>query len=318
MRAPVIPVANGMIPRADQDLTGVFSDEWTKKVFLAAGNKRSVLLLPIDPATGIYPVGSLVTARDAWTQQVMTAPSFAIREAVFATFVGKGTFRASSFSWENGILVAEDVTPLDLGELRTSYPLIDGSGWTPSDGATDSRSLGDIRVSIFGRSHEGDEVVLEGNLGSLVSPEAAHTLEHAIIRSLSRFAMVTVKTLRHSIAQEVSDLKASLELGYSLRMPEFFGVTSTGMCGNPLTGLAQFYLADELRKRLASGMSLPRSVEGARLTALSRVTGDLGLSTEKGVRVLEGLKRGMMHDDSALSDATLKRVLRRFPLSPFE
>ncbi len=318
MRVPVIPVANGMVPRVGQILTGVFLDDWTKKVLIYAGTKRPVLLLPMGPATGIYPVGAMVAASDAWTQQVMISPSFSIQEAVFARVSGKGTYRAGSFSWDNGILFANDVGPIDLRELRATYPLIDGSGWTPSDGSTDSRSPDDIRVSIYGRTHEGEDLVLEGNLGNLVSPEAAHTLEHAIIRSLSRYAMVTAKTLRESVTGEVLDLKASLEMGYRLKMPEFFGVTSTGMCGNPLTGLAQFYLAEGLRKQLQEGGSLARSVESARLSALSKVTGDLGLSTRQGIRVLEGLKRGMMHDDSALSDTTLKNIIKRFPLSPWE
>jgi hypothetical protein len=90
------------------------------------------------------------------------------------------------------------------------------------------------------------------------------------------------------------------------------------MCGNPLTGLAKFYLADELRKQLENGAGLTRSVEKARLSALSKVADDLGLSTRQGIRVLEGLKRGMLHDDSTLSDATLKKILKRFPLSPWE
>ena len=75
-----------------------------------------------------------------------------------------------------------------------------------------------------------------------MNAETAHTVEHAVIRSLKRHAMVTLKTLRECMKEETDALKASLSVGYSLKMPGF-GITSSGMW-KPLTGLAHFYLSD--------------------------------------------------------------------------
>ncbi len=317
MRLPVVPVTNGMIPRESQELTGVFLDEWVQRLFSATGPGGTVLLLPYDPETGLYPVGSAVSVEDAWQQRVIVSPSFAMRDAMFAHVVGKGTAKAGGFDTEGGALIAEDVEPVDLEALRGKYPIIDGAGWTALEGSTETRSRDDIRVEIYGSTHEGEPVVLHANLGGIVSPEIAHTVEHAVIRSLSTCAMATAKTMRKAMDLESRDLKDSLSVGYRLRMPEFFGVTATGMCGNPLTGLAHFYLADELQKNLRRGESLPESLESARLRALSKATGELELSTRKGARVLQGLKQGMMHDDSPVSLDRLKSVLERFPMSPW-
>lgn len=317
MRVPVVPITNGMIPRESQELTGVFLDDWVRKVFSAAGPGAMVLLLPYDVETGLYPVGSIVGVEDAWQDRVIVSPSFSMREAMFAHVVGKGRAKAGGFEVEGGTLLAEDVELVDLKALRKRYPLIDGAGWTALEGSTEARGKDDIRVEIHGSTHEGDPVALHANLGSVVSPETAHTIEHAVLRSLSTYAMATPRTMRESMDAEARDLKDSLAVGYSLRMPEFFGVTATGMCGNPLTGLAHFYLANEFRKNLEHGESLPQSILSARLSALSRVTDDLDLSTQRGSRVLQGLKRGMMHDDSPVPFDRLKAVLRCFPLSPW-
>lgn len=317
MNIPVLPVTNGMIPRPAQEVTGVFLDEWVKKTLAAAGNGGMALILPYHPETGLYPVGAAVSVEDAWTRNVIVSPSFSVQEALFAHVAGKATAKAGGFELRDGMIVATGVEPVDLARLRSTYPVIDGAGWTPSDGATEARSPDDLRVTIYGASHDGTPVSLEADLGGVVSPELAHTVEHAVIRSLSNYAMVTPKTLRESLAAESRDLKDSLAVGYRLRMPEFFGVTGTGMCGNPLTGLAHFYLAGELQRNLERGNSLPDSIQNARLTALSRVTGDLDLSTQRGWRVLQGLRRGMMHDDSRVGAADLRAILRRFPLSPF-
>lgn len=317
MKVPVVPVTNGMIPRPSQELTGIFLDEPVKRAFSVAGEGGLILLLPYDAETGLYPVGSAVSLEDAWTQTVITAPSFALREAMFAHVSGKATVKAEGFGEEDGVLVALDAQAIDLKDLRKTYPLIDGSGWTAQEGSTEARSRDDIRVEIYGETHEGESAVLSANLGGLVSPETAHTVEHAIIRSLTRYAMVTPRTMRDCVEAESRDLKNSLDVGYRLKMPEFFGVTATGACGNPLTGLAHFYLEDEFRKNLRRGSSLTESIENARLSTLSRVAGDLELSTERGSRVLQGLRLGMMHDDTRVPDEKIRAVLRRFPLSPW-
>lgn len=317
MSVPVLPVMNGAIPRESREITGVFLDKRSRQIF-RSGRGSLVLLLPYDHRSGLYPVGTLVSVQDVWQQPVVTAPSFNIVEALFVRVSGKATVKASGFRLVNGRMYARDIERLDLRRLREVYPLIDGAGWSATEGSTEARNPQDIRVTIFGVSHEGEEVSLSANLGGLVSGETAHTIEHAIIRALERYAMVTPKTLRECMKEETDALKASLSVGYSLKMPELFGVTPTGMCGNPLTGLAHFYLSHELKRNLESGASFARSLEEARLSALSKVTGDLDLSTQRGSRVMESLKMGMMHDDSPQGSGILKSVLRRFPLSPWD
>jgi len=316
MKMPVLPVTNGMIPRPSQEVTGVFLDDWVKKALSAAGTGGMALILPYDHEHGLYPVGAAVSIEDAWKRNVIVSPAFQVREALFAHVAGKTTAKADGFEIEDGMLLATGVESVDLRKLRSTYPVIDGAGWNAMEGATEVRGAEDIRVTIYGATHEGEPVALPGNLSGVVGPELAHTVEHAIIRSLAAYAIVTPKTLRDSLVEESKDLKDSLAVGYKLRMPEFFGVTSTGMCGNPLTGLAHFYLAGELQRNLARGDSFPQSLHNARLSALSKVTEDLDLSTQRGSRVLQGLRRGMMHDDSPVSTAKLKDILRRFPLSP--
>lgn len=316
MKMPVLPVTNGMIPSPSQEVTGVFLDDWVKKALSTAGAGGMALILPYDHDNGLYPVGAAVSIEDAWKRNVIVSPSFQVREALFAHVAGKTTAKAEDFEIEDGMLFATGVEAVDLRRLRSTYPVIDGAGWTPSEGATEARSREDVRVTIYGSTHDGEPVSLAGNLGGVVDPEMAHTVEHAIIRSLSEYAIVTPKTLRDSLAEESKDLKQSLDVGYRLRMPEFFGVTSAGVCGNPLTGLAHFYLAGDLQRNLERGDSLPQSLHNARLSALSKVTGDLDLSTQRGSRILQGLRRGMMHDDSPVSTAKLKEILKRFPLSP--
>jgi len=314
---PVLPVTNGAIPRESMGITGVFVDKRAKKIF-RSGRGSLVLLLPYDYKSGLYPVGTLVSVQDVWGQPVITAPSLEVVEALFVKVWGKATVRAGGFHLSGGQVYAGEVERLDLKRLREVYPLIDGAGWSAVEGATEARNPKDIRVTIYGVSHDGEEVSISANLGGLVSGEIAHTIEHAIIRSLQRYAMVTPKTLRECMKEETDALKASLSVGYSLKMPELFGVTPTGMCGNPLTGLAHFYLATELQRNLEQGASFARSLEQARLSTLSKVTGELELTTEAGTRVMHGLKMGMMHDDTPQERDVLRSVLRRFPLSPWD
>lgn len=317
MRMLVIPVTNGVIPRASSNLTGIFVDHWSKRVLSSIRPKQMILLLPYVPEEGLYPVGAGVSVTEIWTQEVMVASSLRIKKALFVNVKGKGTFKATTFSVENGIIYSHDAELMDLKEMRKKYPVIDGAGWTPTEGSTQSRSKNDIRVEIYGVSHEGQNVKIGANLGKIVTPEQAHTIEHAIIRSLSTYALVTPKTLRKAIAEEACDLKTSLEIGYRFKMPEYFGVTPTGYCGNPLTGLAHFYLTEQLVKNLREGQSLPRSILNARLKTLSLVTEDLELTTSNKARVFQSLKYGMMHEDSVLPLETLKTVLKHFPISPW-
>ncbi|HHW17443.1 MAG TPA: hypothetical protein GXX30_00860 [Firmicutes bacterium] len=316
MKVLVIPVVNGIIPRESETLTGLLvAGPKRLQTFLKHGDL--LLLLPYVSGEGFYPVGAGARVVETWTQDVLVRQTLSVEEGLFVTISGEGTFRVRTLSTDKGLVFTEDPQYLDLKALRKDYPVIDGKGWVPVEGSTEARSSRDIRVEIHGVSHDGRDVMIGANLGGLVTAELAHTVEHAIIRSLSRYALVTYRTLRQSMEEESSDLKASLEMGYRFRMPEFFGVTPQGACGNPLTGLAHFYLTEELVKNLSNGESFERSLLNARLSTLSRVTDDLELSTQKGLRAIQGLKRGMMHDDSVLPAETLKAIIRRFPLSPW-
>ncbi|MCL4423937.1 MAG: hypothetical protein M1553_00455, partial [Firmicutes bacterium] len=148
--------------------------------------------------------------------------------------------------------------------------------------------------------------------------EQAHTLEHSIIRSLQQNGICTQKTLTVSMKRETDELKQSVEMAYRYQRPEFFGVTSSGSCGNPLSNLAQFHLVGELVEKLKEGASLFESLEVARRKTLSKLSGELELSTQKGLRCLQGLKKGMFHDDTVLGKDLLRRVLGRFPFSPWD
>jgi hypothetical protein len=50
---------------------------------------------------------------------------------------------------------------------------------------------------------------------------------------------------------------------------------------------------------------------------MSQLTQDLGLTMQQGVRVLQGLKKGMSHDDTPLKIDICKKVIGRFPLDPW-
>ena len=217
---PGSSVANGAMPRVGGEITGVFLDSWTKRVFRARRGSP-VLLLPFSGSTGLYPVGTAVAIEESWAQQVIAAPSLKVIEALFARVTGKATVKAGGFHSADGILFAANPEVIDLAKPE-HLSVIDGAGWRASQGSTEARGRHDIRVSIYGISHGGEEVVLSGNLGDLVDAEEAHTIEHAIIRSLSQYAMVTPKTLRECVRDETEDLKASLEIGYRLKMPEVF------------------------------------------------------------------------------------------------
>ncbi|NPV70962.1 MAG: hypothetical protein HPY55_10000 [Firmicutes bacterium] len=321
MDIPVVAVANGILPRADGGtVRGVFLDPSTASMMAQVGVGGTCLLLPHSIGSGeIYPVGVVSRIEQAWLRPVFNPYLNSGCTALFAEMSGRGRAKASGYRLEGSTVVAEDVEPVDLGQLWSSgYPVIDGSGWQPTGGFTEIKGACDLPITIYGFDLESsEEVEVTGNVGGLVPPEKAHTLEHAIIRCLREHALCTPKNLAGAIEAETAELKESLEIGFTLRRPEVFGLTQSGQCGNPLTNLAHFYLAREVVENLKEGQDLRDSLEAARLKALSRISGDLGLSTEPGIRVLQGLKKGMMHDDTRLTPSFLKKVLKRFPRSPW-
>jgi hypothetical protein len=180
-------------------------------------------------------------------------------------------------------------------------------------------SLQDITVVIYGTDLEkGNQVQVSAKVGGFISGEQAHTVEHAIIRSLNRYALCSAKTLMRCIEEETNELKQSVEWGIKYARPDVFGITQSGACGNPLTNTAQIYMAQEFSLALDDGRSLLASVDQARKKAMSRLTGDLGISTQAGVRILQGLKKGMFHDDTPISLEKSKRILGKFPASPWD
>jgi hypothetical protein len=317
----LVPVINGVLPRPDGgEVTGIFLDPYTAGLLTQAGEDSIVLLCPYDAQTErVYPAGVTARVQSMWFQDVYVEGPGSRVTALFASVEGQERVKPDRIESHGRYMVASGVKPIDPSALRgQDYPVIDGAGWQPLGGHTELKSPADIPVTIYGVEYEtGGQVEITGNIGGIVSPEQAHTIEHAVIRSLQKYSMCTAKSLAQAIYAEGQELRRSVEIGYKMERPEIFGVTSSGACGNPLTNLAQFYLAKEMISGLENGHSLLESVETARKKALSKLTEELELTTEYGLRALQGLRRGMLHDDSPIAQKHLKRVLKRFPSSPW-
>jgi hypothetical protein len=130
--------------------------------------------------------------------------------------------------------------------------------------------------------------------------------------------LCTVRTLLDSFDKETDELKQTLEFSMRYSMPEFLGITASGACGNPMTNLARFYLSQELISNIDAGKSLNASLADARRSTMSQLTQDLGVTMQQGQRVLQGLKKGMSHDDTQLKVEACKKVIGRFPFDPWE
>jgi len=317
----VVPVINGVLPRpGGGEITGIFLDPYTAQLLSEAGEGSRVLLCPVDAESErVYPAGVVVRVNQMWAQDVyIQGPGTRIK-ALFARVSGEERARPGQLVAHGRLMVSHGLRPLDFSELRSQdYPVIDGAGWQPLGGFTDLKAAKDIPMTIYGVDYEsGSEVSISGNVGGVVSVEQAHTIEHAVIRCLQKYSMCTSKTLASAIRQEGREHRQSMEVGYKLNLPEVFGVTSSGSCGNPMTNLAQFYLAKEMVEGIEDGQSLLESVDTARKKALSKLTEELELTTDLGLRTLQGLKKGMLHDDSPVAQKYLKRVLKRFPASPW-
>jgi hypothetical protein len=314
-----LPIINGVLPRPDGGvLQGVFFDPYFSKMLSGAGIGGEVFLFPISSEDEtFYPVGVLARIEDLWMGKIPTAPD---KQGLFARVIGRERARARNFEYTDEGLVALGVEKLDIQELRSEgYPVICGAGWHPAGGYTTFGSdRKNIEITIYGFEYEtGKNVAIVGRIGSEVEPEKAHTLEHAIIRSLKNYALCTPKTLRECVMRETEELKWSVEIGIARKLPEVFGVTRSGICGNPLTRMASSYLTEELKNQLKSGASLVDSLDAARTKTVSRITKDMGISTQKDLRKLQGLKKGMFHDDTPEELAVYKRVIMKFPQDPW-
>ncbi len=314
-----LPIFNGILPRPGGTVTGVFLAPWLLPAVTKAGRGADLFLAPVDPDGLLYPVGIVAKVGEFWSQNVyIMGAEQPIASGVFLSLYGREQAKVRTYTTSGRSLLALGVQSMPVRGLRPEYPCISGAGWVPQGGHTETRGEGDITVCIEGiDAVNGDRLSLTGQLGGLVSYQQAHTIEHAIIRSLQSYAFCSPKTLREALIAESRELKASVEAGLKLQRPELFGVTASGACGNRLTHLAQFYLTDEYFRELQSGHPALASLDKARKRTLSRLTQDLSLTTDAGLRALQGLKNGMQHDDSRLGEEALKRVLMRFPSSPW-
>lgn len=280
---------------------------------------ENVFVCPLIPANGsLYRIGVVAKVVDIRRQLV----DIAGHEPVpFLSMLIEGIAHArwDTLSTDRGLVMAEGLDIQDFRRMRNEYPVVSGAGWVPQGGFTEFRSLGDIPVTVYGSDIERNVAVsLTGNLKGLVSLEAAHTIEHAMIRSLRTYGLCTVRTLQEAMRAETDELTWSVEKSMRYAMPEVLGNTHAGACGNPMTNMAQFYMFQELTEQLGESGGGDYELSKVRRTVMSRLTGDLGLTTEPGLRALQGLKKGMRHDDSPLSQELCKKILGRFPMGPWQ
>ncbi len=322
MELPVVPVANGIFPRPGGGvIKGIFVDPSSVDLLGDISENQEFLLCAYSTdRQELYEVGVLVRLLETWPQPVCFEGSEEKTVGQFVRLEGRGIIKSQGFTVDDGSLTAYGCEFLDLEELeRRGYPIIVGFGWKPQGGFTEPGGSKEVEVTVYGQDLEtGDEVSISAQIGDLVSFESAHSIEHAIIRSLDQFGLCTPKTLAESLKRETRELAQSIEAGLRFRLPEVFGVTEGGVCGNPMTNLAQLYLNEEVTSRLMKGDSLARSIKEGRTKALSRLTGELGLTTDPRYRKLQALKKGMAHDPRSPRRRLAAKVLERFPVSPWD
>lgn len=319
MDVSAVPIVNGVLPKPEGGtLQGVFLDPYFAKTIISAGVGGHIFIFPMSPEdNNFYPVGILARIEDIWSD---TISPYSDEKHLFAKVIGRELCKAMSFDMEDSKFLAKGLEILDIENLRyRGYPLICGAGWHPTGGYTvfDSNRKG-VRITIYGFDFEtGEDVYIEGYIDDEIEPEKAHTVEHAIIRSLKNYSLCTPKTLRKCMIQETEELKWSLEIGIAKRLPEVFGVTRSGICGNPLTQMASYYLGEEFKNRLKKGEDLVESIEKARTKTVSKLTKEMDISTQRGKRSVQGLKKGMFHDDTPEELKKLKNILLKFPQDPW-
>lgn len=314
-----LPVANGVFPRQGGTVQGLFLDEFSLRTLSCMGAEGTGFLAPlVQDGRALYPAGMLVRIEDLSKVEAVNPITWTTNEVLVASLSGISHAWARRFVAERGFIVAESVQELDLSNLRSrGKPIISGAGWQAQGGYTEPRSKKDITITIYGSDYNGNEVQIRGQVGEIVSPEKAHTLEHAIIRALRECGLCTTKNLAWAMREEAQELKNSISWGLHFKLPEILGQTRSGYCGNPMTSLAHFYLGQELSHLLQEGKILPAALERARSRTLSRLTQDLDLGAEPEYLTLRGLKIGMFHDDSEVMQDTLRRVLNAFPPDPW-
>jgi hypothetical protein len=319
MNMLVMPVANSILPRPDGGrIIGMFLKEQGEQILSEVGEGQDIFVCPWLVATqSLYPIGIITRIMDMETQ--MLGDEDGVEGlALLATLEGQAHARWHTLRTTQHGVVSSDIELMNFKLMRKEYPAISGAGWLPSGGYTEFCGQTDIPVTIYGTDLEnGSEVSMTANLGGLVEKEQAHTIEHAIIRALSTYGLCTPRTLMDSLLLETNELKQSVEFSIRHTMPEALGITASGACGNPMTNLAQFYLAQEFVDNVRAGKSLNASLANARRVTMSQLTSNIGLTMQQGLRTLQGLKKGMSHDDTLLKMETYKKVIGRFPFEPW-
>ena len=315
----VLPVANGLLPKPQGGkLHGMFLSEHGGQQLAALGTGRELLICPWNfDNEQLYPVGVLARIVDI-TEEVAVDEQGEQFSVLMVTLEGREHARWHTLKISGTTMITSDIERLNFRQMNKEYPVVSGAGWRPEGGLTEFRGPSDIPVTIYGTDLEtGKKVNLSANLGNLVTQEQAHTIEHAMIRALRTCGLCTARTLTAAMAEEVQELKKTVELSIKYTLPEVLGRTASGICGNPMTNLAQFYLAQEFVEQLQAGKSLDQSLIQARQSTMSQLTEDLGLTMQSGLRVLQGLKKGMSHDDTPLKPGLCKKEIGRFPIDPW-
>lgn len=315
----IMPVANGILPRPHGGrITGMFILEQGGQILHDVGVGRDVLVCPwLVDRENLYPVGVIARIMDL-SSRVAVSDDGTELQVVMAELEGRDHARWHTLQTTNTYLFSADIERLDLKKMRKEYPSISGAGWMPAGGYTEFRGKTDIPVTLYGTELEtGQQVSFTANLGGLVEQEQAHTIEHALIRALKTYGLCTARTLLEAMSQETTELKRSVETSIKYNLPEVLGVTASGACGNAMTNLAHFYLAQSFVSNVEAGKSLTESLVKARRATMSKLTQDLGLTMDPGIRVLQGLKKGMSHDDTPIKIDICKKVIRRFPFDPW-
>lgn len=317
----IMPVANGVLPRPGGGrISGAFVMEQGGQLLATTGVGQDILICPwLVDEQQLYPVGVIARLSELSEQSITDPENGASIPVMLVCLEGIGHGRWHGPQQNAGLLFATDIERLNFKHSRKEYPVISGAGWMPEGGTTEFRGESDIPVTLYGPDLEtGKRISLRGNLGGLVSQDQAHTIEHSVIRALRTYGLCTAKTLVEAMAREGEELKHSVETSIRYSLPEALGVTATGACGNPMTSLAQFYLSRDTIDNISAGQSLNEALHKARRKVMSQLTQDMGLTMQPGLRATQGMKRGMSHDDTPLRLETAKKVIARFPLSPWD
>lgn len=320
MKMLIMPVANGVLPRPNGGkITGIFFAESGGRLLSQVGFNKNIMVCPwvIDNET-LYPIG-VVCRIKSLVEKIVVDDDNKETKAIMAVLEGQGHARWHNLEIVGGSLLAGEIEPVDFKGKRKEYPVISSAGWFPEGGYTECKSIDDIPVSIYGIDLETNrKVSIEANLGGLVTIEKAHTLEHSIIRALQTFGICSAKTLIESMQRESHELKQSIANSIRWARPEMLGITGSGMCGNPMTNLAQFYLAKDFVQNVQAGKTYHDSLQAARKKTMSKLSADLNWTMNPNFSVMQGLKKGMHHDDSNLKVDLCKKIIARFPFDPWQ